>query len=141
MDYMIGEKSLTREQEQFIADGFKKFNDRVFHAENTVKHYTFLIEDPHYKPSYIASLQARLSFGNYHVFEVFVREEARKKGFATALIRHAISSARKARAMFISIKTCNPDAKKLYENLGFCLHDTMEGYAFDLVFWTLTLKL
>ena len=93
MNDSIREGPLTKEQEQLVLEGFKRYEKCELGAENTIRQYTFLIEDSRYKTNYAGSLEARLSFGNFHIVRVFVREEMRKAGIATALIRHAISKA------------------------------------------------
>ena len=137
MEFDIQQKPLTAEQTQFIAEEFAKLDIEIFHVRNAIKQYTFVIENP----DYIGSLKARLSWGNFHIFELCVRKEMRRNGIGTNLIRHAVSVARKDKAQFISIKTSYIAAKRLYEKLGFQLHNTMQGYASELVFWTLVLKL
>ena len=122
---------------RFIADEFARIDTEIFHARNTIKQYTFVVEDP----DFIGSLKARLSGGNFHIFELFVRKEMRHKGIGTALIKHAVSAARKDKAKFVSIKTSYIATKHFYEKLGFQLHNAMQGYASGLVFWTLVLKL
>ncbi len=133
MKYFIQEKSLTQEQEKIIEKGFEAFDDAFFNAKNTVKTYSFVIEDS----DYVGSLKARLSWGNFHIVEVFVKENMRGQGIGTYLIKHALEVARKDKAKFVSIKTSNPKAKALYEKLGFIVHNVMEGYSFGLKFYTL----
>lgn len=133
MKYAIQEKPLTNEQEQIIEKGFEAFDNAFFNAKNTIKTYTFVIEDS----DYIGSLKARLSWGNFHIVEVFVKEDMRGQGIGTKLMQHAIAVAKKDGAKFVSIKTSNPTAKALYEKLGFIVHNVMEGYSFGLKFYTL----
>ena len=137
MEFDIQQKPLTAEQMQFIAEEFTKLDIEIFHTRNTIKQYTFVIENP----DYIGSLKARLSWGNFHIFELFVRKEMRRKGIGTNLIGHDVSVARQDKAKFISIKTSYIAARRFYEKLGFQLHNTMYGYASGLCFWTLVLKL
>ena len=137
MEFDIQQKPLTTEQMRFIAEEFARLDMEIFHTRNTIKQCTFVIENP----DYIGSLKARLSWGNFHIFELFVRKEIRRKGIGAALIKHAVSVARKDKAQFISIKTSYIAAKCFYEKLGFQLHNTMQGYASGLVFWTFVLKL
>ena len=137
MEFDIQQKPLTAEQIRFIAEEFARLDMEIFHTRNTIKQYTFVIENP----DYIGSLKARLSWGNFHIFELFVRKEMRRKGIGTNLIGHAVSVARKDKAKFVSIKTSYIATKRFYEKLGFQLHNTMQGYASGLVFWTLVLKL
>ena len=87
MEFDIQQKPLTTEQTQFVAEEFAKLDMEIFHARNTIKQYTFVIENP----DYIGSLKARLSWGNFHIVELFVRKEMRHKGIGTNLIRHAVS--------------------------------------------------
>lgn len=133
MNYLILEKPLTEEQECIIKEGFRFFDKTKLNAENYVKNYTFLIENSRY----VGSLKARLSWGNFHIVEVFVVENMRGHGIGTNLIKYALKVAKKDKATFVSIKTCNLQAKKLYEELGFVVHNVMEGYSFGLKFYTL----
>ena len=122
---------------QFVAEEFSKLDMENFHARNTIKQYTFIIENP----DYIGSLKACLSWGNFHIVELFVLKEMCHKGIGTALIKHAVSVARQDKAKFVSIKTSYIATKYFYEKLRFQLHNTMYSYASELCFWTLVLKL
>ena len=75
MKFDIQQKPLTTEQVQFITEEFSKLDMENFHTRNTIKQYIFVIENP----DYIESLKARLSWGNFHIFELFVRKEMRRK--------------------------------------------------------------
>ncbi|MFQ6723082.1 MAG: GNAT family N-acetyltransferase [Opitutales bacterium] len=137
MKYLIQQKALTPDQEKLINDGFEDFDQKTFSAKNEIKSYTFVIDSP----EYVGSLKARLSWGNFHIVEVFVVEKMRGHGVGSALIKHALEIAKKDNARFVSIKTSNPKAKNLYEKLGFKVHNTLEGYSFDLKFYTLVYPL
>ena len=71
MEFDIQQKPLTTEQIRFIAEEFARLNMEIFHTRNTIKQYTFVVENP----DYIGSLKARLSWGNFHIVELFVRKE------------------------------------------------------------------
>ncbi len=137
MEFDIQQKPLTTKQTQFVAEEFARLGMEIFHARNTIKQYTFVVENP----DYIGSLRARLSWGNFHIVEFFVQKEMRHKGIGTALVKHAISVAQQDEAKFLSVKTSYIAARGFYEKLGFQLHNTMYGYASGLCFWTLILKL
>jgi len=110
----------------------------IFHARDAIEQYTFVIENP----DYIGSLKARLTWATFSLLKFFLyTKRKRHKDIGAALIKHAVSVARKDKAQFISIKTSHIAAKCFYEKLGFQLHNIMQGYASELVFWTLVLKL
>ena len=58
MGFDIQQKPLTTEQTQFVAEEFARLDMEIFHDRNTIKQYTFVVENP----DYIGSLKARLSF-------------------------------------------------------------------------------
>jgi ribosomal protein S18 acetylase RimI-like enzyme len=103
-----------------------------------VKNFYFVIEN---KKSFKGFLKARLSWGNFHIVELFIPKNVRHCGIGTALLKECLEVAQKEGASFVSVKTSNPAAKKLYEKLGFHLHNTLSGYHFNLEFYTLIYRL
>jgi ribosomal protein S18 acetylase RimI-like enzyme len=121
-----------------VERGFEQFDRETILHRNTVKNFYLVIEN---KKSFKGFLKARLSWGNFHIVELFVPENFRHCGIGTALLKECLKVAQKEGASFISVKTSNPTAKKLYEKLGFLLHNTLSGYHFNLEFYTLIYRL
>lgn len=133
----ILEDNLTENEQKIVLSGFDKVDKAIANGSNTIKNFTFVVRNP----DFCGSLKARLSWGNFHIVEIFVDEKQRGQGIGTLLLNHAIDVAKKHNSSFISIKTCNLEAKALYEKLGFILHDSMTGYNFGITFYTLIYKL
>jgi len=121
-----------------VKQGFDAFDMETIGTRNISKDFYFWIETDTILKGF---LKARLSCGNFHIVEVFVAKAFRKLGIATELIHRAIQKARGEGSAFVSIKTSNEAAKRLYEKLGFQLHNTLSGYHHNLTFHTLVFPL
>ena len=56
-----------------------------------------------------------------HVTDIYVRPEARRRGIGRALLAELVAPAREAELEHVSLEVLvrNPDARRLYERLGF----------------------
>lgn len=121
-----------------VKQGFDAFDIETTGGRNVSKDFYFWIETDTTLKGF---LKARLSCGNFHIVEVFVAKPFRKLGIATELIQKAIQKASNEGSAFVSIKTSNEAAKRLYEKLGFQLHNSLSGYHHNLTFYTLIFPL
>lgn len=79
--------------------------------------------------------------GEYYIDSLAILPEYRRQGFATQLMKAQID---KGRSLGLPVATLlvdpeNPNAQKLYTNLGF--RYSSDVYAFGKIYWKLTLEL
>ena len=116
----------------------KAVNSRA--AKNRIRTFSWVVESPPPRV-FIGTLQARLSYGNFHIVEVFVAEAYRKKGVGSLLLEKAIQMAKEEKATMVTIKTSYPMVKKWYEKCGFTLYNELRGYDSSRIVWSLIKRL
>ncbi|WP_211196209.1 N-acetyltransferase [Flavobacterium sp. H122] len=69
---------------------------------------------------------------NWHIGDLYVEMDQRKKGIGEKLLNTALSFAKNEGANFISLNTAidNYSAQKLYENFGFVKQEYLPGYLY-----------
>ena len=69
---------------------------------------------------------------NWHIGDLYVETEQRKKGIGDKLLNTAIDFAKRENANFVSLNTAtdNFTAQKLYEQFGFIKQEQLPGYLY-----------
>ncbi|MBP5191568.1 MAG: GNAT family N-acetyltransferase [Opitutales bacterium] len=141
MNVRIEEKPLTAEQQKIIQEGFDRIDEELFYAKNRIRTFSWVVVSPPPPRIFIGTLQARLSYGNFHIVEIFVVEEHRKKRIGSLLLEKAIQMAKEEKATMVTIKTSYPMVKKWYEKCGFTLYNELRGYDSSRIVWSLIKRL
>lgn len=113
-DYKVEDKIFSQNTKKFLNDNLNK-NIYFFIKELDNKIAAMCgIQLINYLPMYNEGIGLR-----GYICSVYTREEYRKQGIQTHLLKNAIQFSKDKNIGIIELKTTNPDAVSVYEKVGF----------------------
>ncbi len=139
MKHKITQTILTLELKQQVIDGFAKHAiDQTGIDGLKEEVIPFEIREGQ---NLIGCIALQIFWGQLHIKYLFVEKNYRGKGFAKALMEHALEFAKTKGCHFAFVETMNFQAPDFYQKLGFKIDFIRDGYAKETSFYYLSKQL